>query len=218
MSTTTTRIKICGITRPEDGAAALEEGVYALGFVLAEGSPRRLRAAEAEELLAAIRREAPRPFAAVAVLDRCDAAEGARMLDELGFDRVQFHGTEGLHALRVCLAAMEEPRRHAWGAVRVRDALSLDGAEELACEAIVLDSHVEGRAGGTGQAFDWTLAAPLARHRNVVLAGGLTPENVADAVRAVRPWMVDVSSGVESSPGLKDAARIRAFVEAVRGA
>ena len=212
------RVKICGITRRGDGAAALEAGAHALGFVLAERSPRRLGEDEAMRLLEALRREAPRPFLAVAVLDRLDPEAGRRALDRLGFDRVQFHGTAGTPALHACLVAFDEAARTAWGAVRVADAASLDGAEALACEAVVLDAHVAGAAGGTGRSFDWALAAPLAARRPVVLAGGLAPDNVAGAVRAVRPWMVDVSTGVEQGPGVKDAARVRAFVEAARGA
>lgn len=212
------RVKICGITRREDGALALAAGANALGFVLAERSPRHVSAEQAAGLVAALRREAAQPFLAVAVLDRFDAAAGERAIAELGFDRVQFHGTDGSPALRTCLAALEESTLRAWGVVRVADATSLDGADDLACEAVLLDTLVAGMAGGTGRAFDWTLAAPLAARRKVVLAGGLTPETVADAVRAVRPWMVDVSGGVEAGPGVKDEGRMRAFVEAARGA
>lgn len=212
------RVKICGITRREDGALALAAGAHALGFVLAERSPRHVAPAEAEALVAALRREAPQPFLAVAVLDRFDPLAGGRAISELGFDRVQFHGVDGMPALRACLAAFDEAARFAWGAVRVADAASLEGADDLDCEAVLLDAHVAGVAGGTGQAFDWTLAAPLAARRKVVLAGGLTPETVAGAVRTVKPWMVDVSSGVEAGPGVKDVARMRAFVEAVHGA
>jgi len=212
------RVKICGITRHEDGAGALEAGAFALGFVLAERSPRSLRPEVAEALVAGIRKVAPRPFLAVAVLDRFDAAEGTRAITEWGFDRVQFQGTEGMHALRVCLEAMDEPLLRAWGALRVVDELSFEGVDDLSCEAVVLDSHVPGVAGGTGRAFDWTLAAPLAKRRKVVLAGGLTPDNVAEAVRTARPWMVDVSTGVEAGPGIKDVERIKAFVEAAHGA
>jgi len=104
----------------------------------------------------------------------------------------------------------------AWGALRVRDAASLAGAAELTCEAVLLDGWDAHAAGGTGRTFEWTLAAPLARARRVVLAGGLTPDNVGVAIAQARPWMVDVSSGVESGPGVKDPARVRAFVEAVR--
>ncbi|MEO6463178.1 MAG: phosphoribosylanthranilate isomerase [Candidatus Eisenbacteria bacterium] len=212
------RVKICGITRREDGARALAAGAHALGFVLAERSPRHVTGEEAEALVAALRKEAPQPFLAVAVLDRYDPLAGERAIRDLGFDRVQFHGVDGMPALHACLAVFDEATRHAWGAVRVADQASLEGADDLACEAVVLDTHVAGVAGGTGRAFDWTLAAPLAARRKVVLAGGLTPDTVAEAVRTVRPWMVDVSSGVEAGPGVKDEARMRAFVEAVHGA
>ncbi len=97
----------------------------------------------------------------------------------------------------------------------MRDAASLAGAEALACEALHLDAHLAHALGGTGTTFDWALVQGLARTRRVVLAGGLTPTNVGDAVRAVHPWRVDVSSGVETSPGIKDPDKMKAFVEAV---
>ena len=211
------RIKICGIMRKDDGLAALEAGADALGVVLAEGSPRHVLASRAAELVDALRAEAPRPFLAVAVLNQLDAAAGREAMTTLGFDRVQFHATGDVPALAACLDAFGHPD-FVWGAVRVADAASLEGAEALTCEAIVLDSFVPGVAGGTGRSFDWALGAPLAARRQVVLAGGLTPRTVGEAVRVVRPWMVDVSTGVEESPGRKDPALVRAFVEAARGA
>jgi len=141
---------------------------------------------------------------------------------------VQLHpgGETTAAALREALVAFDEAgapacgpgpaTTRAWGALRVRDAASLAGAEELPCEAVLLDAWDAHAAGGTGRTFDWALAAGLARTRRVVLAGGLTPGNVAAAIAQVRPWMVDVSSGVEAGPGIKDPARVRAFMEAVR--
>lgn len=211
------QVKICGITRRDDGLAALVAGADALGIVLVPGSPRHVEAARAAKLVAALRAEAPRSFLAVAVLDQLDAAAGREAMTALGFDRVQFHATGDVPALAACLNAFGHAG-FVWGAVRVADATSLEGAEDLTCEAIVLDSCVPGVAGGTGRVFDWTLGAPLAARRQVVLAGGLTPETVGEAVRVVRPWMVDVSSGVEESPGRKDPALVRAFIEAARGA
>jgi phosphoribosylanthranilate isomerase len=210
-------VKICGITRAGDGIDALTAGADAIGVVLAASSPRSVAPSAAGALVAAIRTGAgERPFLAVAVLDALDPAAARDALDERGFDRVQFHSTADLPALAALLDAFPEARERAWGAVRVAEAASLDGAGELACEAVLLDAHVPGEAGGTGRTFRWELAAPLAAARRVVLAGGLHPGNVSGAIDVVRPWMVDVSSGVEAAPGIKDPARMRAFVEAVR--
>jgi phosphoribosylanthranilate isomerase len=215
-------VKICGITRTEDGIAALEAGADAIGVVLAARSSRHVAPtpAGAGALLGALRAAAgDRAFLAVAVLDDPDPAAGRQAIDGLGFDRVQFHAAHGVPALADCLATFEDAAARAWGAVAVADAASLVGADDLRCEAVLLDTHVAGRTGGTGVTFDWELAAPLARRRRVVLAGGLTPENVADAIGVVRPWMVDVSSGVEADHrGVKDAARVRAFIAAARHA
>ena len=211
------QIKICGITRAADGRAALAAGADAIGVVLAAGSPRHVEELAAAALVAALREET-RPFLAVAVVDRLDPAWGRRAIETLGFDRVQFHAMGDMPALAACLAAFDGAASRAWGAVRVADAASLAGAGALPAEAVLLDTHVHGVAGGTGRTFDWVLAAPLAAARRVVLAGGLVPENVAAAIAVARPWMVDVSSGVESAPGIKDPARVRAFVEAARHA
>lgn len=216
-------VKICGITRREDGLAALAAGADAIGIVLAASSPRRVARGDAATLLDGLRAASGRSFLAVAVLDRLDPAAGREAIDGLGFDRVQFHAPAALPALAACLAAFDATgggpgAGRAWGALRVADAASLAGADGLACEAVLLDAHVAGVAGGTGRTFAWALAASLAGARRVVLAGGLTPDNVATAVATVRPWMVDVSSGVEAAPGIKDPARVRAFVEAARHA
>ena len=207
-------IKICGVTRVADALVALEAGACALGFILASGSPRRLEPAEAQALVGAVRAAAPRPFEAVAVLGGYDAPAARHALLELGFDRVQLVGEEPQPALFEALAALGPLAARAYGAVRVRDAASLAGLEDAPCDAILLDTYRKGALGGTGHVFDWELAAPLAARRRVVLAGGLTPLNVAEAVTRVRPWRVDVASGVEDAPGIKNAAKIRAFVEA----
>jgi phosphoribosylanthranilate isomerase len=213
-----TAVKICGITRLEDALEALEAGADALGFVLAEGSPRRLAPGAAVELMTSVRKAAPRPFLAVAVLGTYGADDARTALAKHGFDRVQLVGpdAEPVVALKRALQVLGPPSDCVWGSIRVRDAASLAGAETLTCDALHLDAHRADALGGTGQTFDWRLAASLVRTRRVVLAGGLTPSNVTEALRTARPWRVDVSSGVEASPGIKDGDKMRAFVEAVR--
>ena len=207
-------VKICGVTRVADGLAALDAGADALGFILASTSPRRLEPAEAQALVGAIRAATAKTFEAVAVLGGYDAPAARRALLEQGFDRVQLVGEEPRPALFDALAALGKLSARAYGAVRVRDAASLEGLEDAQCDAILLDTYRKGALGGTGHVFDWDLAAPLAARRRVVLAGGLTPLNVAEAVARVKPWRVDVASGVEDAPGIKNAEKIRAFVEA----
>ena len=207
-------IKICGVTRLEDAVCALDLGVDALGFILASASPRRLEPAEAQALVARIREVSSRPFEAVAVLGGYDAPAARHALETLGFDRVQLVGEEPFPGLCDALAELGPLAARAYGSVRVRDAASLEGLEAIECAALLLDTYRRGALGGTGHVFDWDLAAPLAARRRVVLAGGLTPSNVAEAIARVRPWRVDVASGVEDAPGIKNAAKLKAFVEA----
>ncbi len=211
-------VKICGLTRLADALAALDAGADALGFVLAPSAPRRLAPEAARALLAQVRAGAPRSFEAVAVLGAYDAGQARSALTDLGFDRAQLVGDEAAPqaALTAALAALGPLAARAWGAIRVQGAASLEGIDDAPCEAFVLDAFTKGALGGTGHAFDWALAAPLAARRRVVLAGGLTADNVAEAIRVVRPWRVDVASGVEDAPGIKNAEKIRAFVEAAR--
>lgn len=207
-------VKICGVTRVADALLALDAGACALGFILASGSPRRLEPAEAQALVGAIRAAWSKPFEAVAVLGGYDAPAARRALLELGFDRVQLVGEEPRPALFDALNELGPLAARAYGAVRVRDASSLEDLEDAPCDAILLDTYRKGALGGTGHVFDWDLAAPLAALRRIVLAGGLTPSNVAEAVARVKPWRVDVASGVEDAPGIKNPEKIRAFVEA----
>ena len=207
-------IKICGVTRLPDAICALELGVDALGFILASGSPRRLEPFEAKALLETIRDASLRPFEAVAVIGGYDAPAARRALEELGFDRVQLVGEEWNPALFEALEELGPLAKCAYGSVRVRDAASLEGIEDAPCDAILLDTYRKGALGGTGHSFDWALAAPLAARRRVVLAGGLTPDNVAEAIKIVKPWRVDVASGVEDAPGIKNPDKLRAFVAA----
>ena len=204
----TPRIKICGITSAHDALAAVEAGADALGFMFFQDSPRRVPIEQAGSIV----RELPPFVAKVGVFVNPTETEVRVAIAECGIDTLQFHGEEpppfcqqfGLKFIK---------------AFRVQNADSLKPASEYASAAWLLDSYVPGQHGGTGAVFNWDIAADAARrHRWVILAGGLTPENVADAVRRVKPFGLDVSSGVESSPRRKEPAKIRAFIEAARSA
>ena len=204
-------VKICGITTPEDGQLAVSAGADAVGFVFWFMSPRKVDPARA----AAIARELPASVLRIGVFVDAPRDEMSRISDDVGLDLLQLHGEEPLEAL----AGLPRP---ALKAVRVGKAFAAEDALRYASRAagVVVDTRLPGETqlpGGTGVPFDWSLVSDLAgRVDFLMLAGGLSPENVAEAVRAVRPHAVDVSSGVERMPGRKDPARVRAFVEAAR--
>ena len=206
------RVKICGITNLADARAAIAAGADALGFVFVPGTPRFI----APDLAGEIVRELPPFIARVGLFVDAETRTVAEALVRSGMDTLQFHGEETPDLVR-------QFRR----AVKVMKAFRVRGEETLmrlpayadAVDAILLDAYVAGANGGTGAQFDWKLAVQ-ARDlgRPLVLAGGLTPANVADAVRTVRPYGVDVSSGVESAPGRKDSAKLAEFVRAAKSA
>jgi len=201
------RVKICGITRPEDALAAAEAGADAIGLVFAP-SPRRVTPEQAAAILAALP-----PFVTPVALFVDEPPERIRrIVQPLGIRTVQLHGDE---SPAVALELRDLCVIKAFRIGAEADLAPLAGYPAAAC---LLDSQVAGRRGGTGVAFDWRLAAQAARHSRIILAGGLRPENVAEAIRLVRPYGVDTSSGVESEPGRKDSAKVRAFVEAARAA
>jgi phosphoribosylanthranilate isomerase len=198
-----TRIKFCGLRRQEDVDAAVAAGADALGFVLWAGSPRAATAAE----VAGLRSPAPVPRVGVLVNASLDEARAAMAVAAL--QAVQLHGDEDARAY----ASLGVPIIRAVG---LKDERDVRAALALPTSVTVLVDGAAGAArGGTGTRANWELAAEVARRRPVILAGGLTPGNVKDAVTAVRPWGVDVSSGVESAPGVKDHAKLRAFAAAV---
>lgn len=203
-----TTIKICGITRAEDAELAVGLGVHALGFVLWPGSPRAVSLAEAARIV----RTLPPVIASVGVFVDPARDELARAVDEGGFSAVQIHGDLARwDVLRGVTPRMIRAVRLGAG----RGDIEPDVDDDT---AILLDAHDPVRVGGSGQVIDWRRAAVVAARRRLILAGGLTPVNVADAIRAVRPFGVDVASGVEARPGIKDRVKVRAFVEAARGA
>jgi phosphoribosylanthranilate isomerase len=201
-------VKICGITSPEDGRMAAEAGADAVGLVFWPGSPRRVDLATAGRISAAL----PPFVLRVGVFVDAGRDELVRAADEAGLDLLQLHGSEPPDAV-------ENLPRRALKALRVGDGFVL--AEALRYEGraagLVLDTKDAAAPGGTGRSFDWTLAQGVRdRVKFLMLAGGLHAGNVAEAIRTVRPDAVDVSSGVESAPGRKDPAKVRAFVAAAR--
>ncbi|MGD8328347.1 MAG: phosphoribosylanthranilate isomerase [Acidobacteriota bacterium] len=202
------RWKVCGITNGEDAAAAIEAGADALGFVLWPGSPRAVTLDQA----AAIAADLPADVWRVGVFVDAVSEEIAAAAERLELDFVQLHGDETPQA---CAAAP----RPVWKALRFAPGTAPETARELA-EAypqatLLIDARVAGEYGGTGEAADWEVAAHLAAERRVVLAGGLHAGNVVAAVERVRPWAVDVSSGVESAPGRKSIDKLTAFAESL---
>lgn len=196
------RVKICGITRAEDLHAACNAGADALGFVFYEKSPRRLDIPQA----AALVKELPPFVQSVGLFVDAEPAFIEAVLKAVPLDLLQFHGNEAPDQCRI-------HGRPYLKAIRMREGTDLVKycAEFDDARALLLDAYVPGVPGGTGERFDWGLI-PSALPLPIVLSGGLTPDNVAQAVKAVRPWAVDVSSGVEAAPGIKNVARVAAFV------
>jgi phosphoribosylanthranilate isomerase len=205
------RVKICGVTNEADARAAIALGADALGFNLFPGSKRCLALDREAAWIAAL----PPLVARVAVLVNVPPAEARRVAEHPAIDLVQFHGDED----EAYCAEFARLGRPFLKALRVRDAAALDRADCFSTPHLLLDAHADGAYGGTGTTLDPALAAEAVRRfpaLQIVLAGGLRPENVAAAVRAAQPYAVDVASGVESAPGRKDAARMAAFFAAVR--
>jgi phosphoribosylanthranilate isomerase len=212
-----TRVKFCGLTRPEDAAAASEQGAAYVGVIFAP-SPRQLSPERAARVLDG----AGGSPARVGVFATLDAEAIADVVAAASLDVVQLHGdpsADDIERLRARTGA------RIWGVTRVRDGALPDSATALArsADALVLDAWSGERLGGTGQRFDWDdVARRLAPVRAsgeaaLVLAGGLTPDNVREAIRLFEPDVVDVSSGVELAPGIKHHERMRDFADAVRG-
>lgn len=201
-----TRIKVCGITRREDALAAAEAGVDAIGLVFYPPSPRHVEPAKAAAIVAGL----PPFVTTVGLFVNADSETIAGVVEQVGIDLIQFHGNE-------CPDYCASHRRPWIRAVRMKDDLDLAQETERfdGGRGLLLDAYRPGVPGGTGETFDWG-RIPAALAPQIVLAGGLTPDNVSEAVARVRPWAVDVSGGVESAPGIKDKRLIARFVEAVR--
>lgn len=203
-----TRVKICGITREEDAIAAVAAGCDAIGLVFYRPSPRYVSPERAAQIVAIL----PPFVSAVGLFVNAEPAEVEQVKQQVRLDLLQFHGDE----------TPEACERHGMPymkAVRVKsDTNLLQYAQQFKhARALLLDAFMEGVPGGTGQIFDWNII-PRTFPKPVVLAGGLNPENVVAAIREVRPYAVDVSGGVELNKGIKDAAKIAAFMRGVSDA
>jgi phosphoribosylanthranilate isomerase len=210
------RIKICGITRPQDAVVAADTGADAIGLVFAK-SPRQVTVARAREIVSAL----PPLVSAVGVFVNARPTTILRIVESAGLSAVQLHGDESSGHVRP-LGAVRVIK-----ALRVRDRRFLDelaSMRDAGVAGVLLDAFSATVRGGSGKRFDWDLvvearkAGALENAPPIILAGGLTPENVKAGIRSIRPWGVDVSGGVESAPGIKSAELIERFIAAVRDA
>ena len=200
-----TRVKICGITRLEDAELAASLGAWALGFIL---WPESKRAVE-EAVAAGIARRVRRQVELVGVFVNPTLDEVARAADAIGLTHLQLHGDEGPSF------AAEAARRtgaKVIKAARVAGGADLQALERFHTDFHLLDTKVEGARGGSGRTWDWSLAAQRRSKVPMILSGGLTADNVAEGIAAVKPYAVDVASGVEASPGVKDPVKLEAFI------
>jgi phosphoribosylanthranilate isomerase len=202
------KVKICGITSAADAEAAVEAGADALGLMFYPGSPRYIPLERAQELA----RRLPPHVMRTGVFADPNPADVVAAIQLCQLNLLQFHGAEPPEfCLQFGLMTMK--------AFRIRNADSLLPMSAYHTDAFLLDSHAAGQPGGSGETFNWDLALAAKKFgKPIFLAGGLTPQNVAEAARKVEPFGVDVSSGVEQSPGKKDAKKMQDFIAAVRGA
>jgi phosphoribosylanthranilate isomerase len=199
--------KVCGITTPREGTFAAESGADAIGLVFAE-SLRRISVEEAREITAAL----PEGILKVGVFVNAEPAEVLRIAREVGLDYAQLHGDESPEDVD----AVREGGLKVMKALRVRGAESLGAIDDYGADLFLLDAWSEKARGGTGERFDWGLAKSLKGRGNIVVSGGLGPENVREAVRLLEPYGVDASSSLEDVPGKKNDERVRRFVSAAK--
>ena len=202
------RVKICGITRVEDALSCARLDADAIGLVFYAPSPRNVTVEQARAILAAL----PPFITTVGLFVDAQAAEVQAVLGQLPLEVLQFHGNEPVQYCRSFGRPYLKALRVKPGVDLVQYASAYFGAR-----ALLLDAHIEGVAGGSGQTFDWSLIPPRLP-LPVVLSGGLSPDNVAQGIRRIQPAAVDVSSGVEAAKGIKDAEKISAFMQGVRNA
>jgi phosphoribosylanthranilate isomerase len=205
----TPRIKFCGITRPEDAELGVELGAWALGVILWPGSERAASLDEAAAIATAHRRRVE--VCGVFVNQHLD--EVAETIEALGLTMAQLHGDEGPS---YCSEIARRTGAKVMKAARVRGLSDLQALAPFHTDYHLLDAHVPGKFGGTGETFDWELVAGRQSKMPLVLSGGLTPENVGPAIAATHPFAVDTASGTEAAPGIKDHDKMRAFADAVR--
>jgi phosphoribosylanthranilate isomerase len=204
-----TRVKICGITSLEDAERAIELGAWALGFILWQPSKRSVNPAVAAGIIRRVRRKVE----TVGVFVNQPIDEIADRVDILGLTHVQLHGDEGPS---FCSAVAQRTGAKVIKAVRIGHAADLRDLERFHTDYHLLDTSKDGQYGGTGATWDWKLVANRRNKTPLILSGGLTAANVAEGIAAVKPYAVDVASGVEASPGVKDAEKLEAFFSAVQ--
>ena len=202
-----TKIKVCGMTNLDDAEHAASHGAWAIGLIHHRESPRYVRPEVAEEIGAALKRRCE--IAGVFVNSTLD--EVIEAADRENLTLLQFHGEEGPS---FCVEARRRTGAKVIKAMRIKSAADVRAAEAFRTDFHLFDAYWHGLHGGTGQSFDWDLVAKRRSKVPMILAGGLTAENVADAIELVRPFGVDVVSGVEAGPGRKDQAKVEAFLEA----
>ena len=205
------KVKICGLTRPEDARLAVESGAWAIGIVFHPESPRHAGLERAAEIATAYRRRCE----VVGVFGNSPLDDILRTLGSVPLTMLQLHGDEGPS---YCAEAARRSGLKVIKAVRARDVHAVRSLSAFHTDFHMIDAYVPGTYGGTGARFDWELAAARPAGTPLILSGGLTAENVGDALTITQPYAVDVSSGVEAAPGVKDRYRVQAFFEAVGSA
>jgi phosphoribosylanthranilate isomerase len=199
------KVKICGMTQLKDALFAVEQGVDAVGFIFYKKSPRAVTMKTVREIITKL----PPLVDTVGVFVNESAERVNKIANYCGLDLVQLHGEESP-------AFCRKIHRRVIKAFRVKDLQSIKQLEKFPVSGFLLDTFSDDLHGGTGKTFDWNLALPAKKMGPVILAGGLTPRNILQAVRQVRPYGVDVCSGVEKSPGIKDLEKVRAFLRNIR--
>jgi phosphoribosylanthranilate isomerase len=206
-----TAVKICGITDAGDARLATDLGAWALGMIFWPDSPRRVEVEDAEAIGSELRRRVE--LAGVFVDAPLD--EVARVAERCSLSLLQLHGNEGP---AYCREAERRTGCKVMKAMRIRDAAQIQALRPYRVDFHLLDAYVPGTPGGTGESFNWELARLHPGPAKVILSGGLTPDNVAQAIDVARPFGVDSASGTEAAPGRKDAAKVKAFFRAVEAA
>jgi len=199
------RVKICGITNVQDALAAADYGADAVGFVLYKSSPRCVDLKTVKNIIAQL----PPFVTTVGVFADADEKEIHSIVEDCGLDVIQLQGDEPAELCRRLGGRVIK-------AIRIQDKFSLNRMIPYKVRAFVLDTYREGQLGGTGHTFDWNLAVEAKKFGKIILAGGLTPENVGPAIEQVRPYGVDVSSGVEERIGKKDHSKLKRFIETAK--
>ena len=202
-----TRVKVCGITRHEDAIFCIASGVHALGFIFYEKSKRYIRPSDAKDII----RKLPPFVSRVGVFVNSSAEDIKNVSIQTGIDTVQLHGDE---TPEFC----DFIKKPVIKSFRVKDSLDISHIESFNVQAILFDTYDNNNFGGTGKVFNWDIIKNYNATGNIIISGGLNKDNVGFAIKNINPYAVDVSSGVESSPGIKDHLKINKFMESVRNA